>query len=73
MNPASLGILLCILISGCSAEGSFKPKTVEGANCKAKCASDMDLCQGSRETCDKATSTCMTACKELNDIRSRDQ
>lgn len=73
MKPAGLVLAICILVCGCSSGASFKPKTAEGANCKAKCASDMALCQSSREICEEATSTCMTACKELDDIKRSEQ
>lgn len=68
---SSLMLPLCILLAGCAAGSNFKPTTVEGANCKAQCARDMAICQGSSYTCDRAASTCMTACEELDMINSK--
>lgn len=55
-------------LSGCAAGSSFTPKTPDGAMCKAKCAQDMAICQGSSYTCDRAVSTCMASCQELDNI-----
>jgi len=66
MRPLALSIL--VLLVGCAAGGSFKPTTAEGANCKAQCARDMAACSGSSYTCDRAASTCMNACEDLDAI-----
>ena len=68
-SPFLLPVLL--LLGGCAAGSSFKPTTAEGANCKVECAKDMANCQGSSYTCDRAASTCMDACQELDDIASK--
>lgn len=57
-----------ITFYGCAAGSNFTPKTPDGAMCKAKCAQDMAICQGSSYTCDRAVSTCMTACQELDNL-----
>ena len=64
-----LGALLILV--ACAAGTSFKPKTIEGAQCKASCASEMSSCQGSSYTCDRAAATCMSSCRELDDIASK--
>ena len=56
---------------GCAAGSSFHPKTVEGANCKAECAKDMAYCRGSSYSCDRAASTFMAACEDLDIIKSK--
>ena len=68
MKKLSIMLLLSTLIlGGCLAAGSsFKPKTVEGAQCKATCASDMAKCRASSYTCDRAAATCMSSCSELD-------
>jgi hypothetical protein len=71
MKLSCLMLLLCFLIAGCAAGSNFKPTTAEGADCKVQCARDMAICQGSSYTCDRAASTCMTACKELDAIKSK--
>lgn len=64
--------LLATLV-GCAAGSGFKPVTVEGAACKAQCAKDMANCRASSYTCDRAASTCMTACQEMDAIASKKQ
>jgi hypothetical protein len=71
MKYLSLMLFLCIFLTGCAAGSNFKPTTAEGANCKAQCARDMAICQGSSYTCDRAASTCMAACEELDAIKSK--
>lgn len=61
-------LLVVSALSGCAAGSSFSPKTPDGAMCKAKCAQDMAICRGSAYTCDRAVSTCMSACQELDDL-----
>lgn len=58
----------CLVLFSCAAGSNFTPKTPDGAMCKAKCAQDMAICQGSSYTCDRAVSTCMTACQELDNL-----
>lgn len=71
MKLFSLLLSISILVTGCAAGRNFKPTTAEGANCKARCAKDMTICQGSSYTCDRAAATCMTACEELDVITSK--
>lgn len=71
MKLSSLILLFCILIAGCAAGSNFKPTTAEGANCKAQCAKGMAVCRASSYTCDRAAATCMTACEELDVIKSK--
>ena len=63
--------MFCLLLISCAAGSNFKPKTVEGANCKTSCAKDMASCNGSSYTCDRAASTCMNSCQELDDIKNK--
>ena len=64
-----ISILFCLV--GCAAGSSFHPKTVEGANCKAQCAKDMARCGGSSYSCDRAASTCMDACQDLDSLTKK--
>ncbi len=64
-------MLTLMLLAGCAAGSNFKPTTAEGASCKAQCAKDMARCSGSSYTCDRAASTCMTACEELDAIKKQ--
>jgi hypothetical protein len=59
---------LFVALTGCAAGSSFKPKTLQGAQCKASCAKDMTMCSGSSYTCDRAASTCMDSCAEMDAI-----
>lgn len=70
MTRTTLCLLLLLALGGCAAGSNFKPITAEGASCKAQCARDMANCRGSSYTCDRAASTCMTACEELDAIKS---
>lgn len=67
MRKLILSVLLFAL-AACAAGSSFVPKTERGAMCKAKCAQDMAICQGVPYTCDRAASTCMEACKQIDDF-----
>jgi hypothetical protein len=49
----------------------FTAKTAEGASCKVQCARDMSACNGSSYTCDRAAATCMSACQEVDELRSK--
>jgi hypothetical protein len=71
MKYAISTLILGLTLSGCAVGSGFKPTTVEGANCKAQCARNMAICQGSSYTCDRAASTCMSACEELDLIKSK--
>ena len=66
-------VSLFVVLAACAAGSSFKPTTVEGANCKAQCARDMAACRASSYTCDRAASTCMTACEELDTVAGKKQ
>jgi len=63
--------LAVIAMAGCAAGSDFKPKTVQGAQCKSNCARNMSICQGSSYTCDRAAATCMASCVELDEIAAR--
>ena len=71
MNKLRNLLGVCVFLTGCAAGSNFTPMTEEGANCKAQCAKDMASCRGSSYTCDRAASTCMTACAELDAIKSK--
>lgn len=61
-------IAIALLLAGCAAGSSFTPKTAQGASCKRQCAADMAQCHGSSYTCDRASSTCMAACEDLDRV-----
>jgi hypothetical protein len=56
---------------GCAAGGDFRPKTIQGAQCKSTCAQNMANCRGSSYTCDRAAATCMASCVDLDDLAAR--
>ena len=58
-------LALAATIVTCAA---FTPTTLEGAQCKAKCAQEMAGCRGSSYTCDRAARMCTTACEELDQL-----
>lgn len=64
-------LILCIVLTGCAAGSNFQPNTVEGAQCKSQCARSMANCMGSSYTCDRAASTCMDSCRELETLRAQ--
>jgi hypothetical protein len=59
------------ILAGCAAGSGFKPVTTAGAECKVQCAQSMTECRGSSYTCDRAAATCMSACEELDVIKSK--
>ena len=71
MKVSILLLSFCYLITGCAAGSDFKPQTAEVATCKVSCAKDMAGCRASSYTCDRAASTCMTACQELDAIKNK--
>lgn len=68
MKKTFIAALSTLVLFGCAAGNDFAPKTVQGAQCKANCAKDMNSCAGSSYTCDRAAATCMKACSELDAI-----
>jgi hypothetical protein len=64
-------ILIALLVTGCAAGSNFKPVTAEGAYCKVQCGKEMASCFGSSYTCDRAASTCMAGCQDLDAIKSK--
>ena len=73
MKISVLIFSLCVLLTGCAAGSNFTPTTIEGASCKAQCAKDMAVCRASSYTCDRAASTCMTACGELDALTGKNK
>jgi len=71
MKTLVFSLTIGVLLGGCAAGSSFKPTTAEGAACKVQCAQNMANCRGSSYTCDRAASTCMSACEELDAIASK--
>lgn len=61
-------VIAALLLSGCA---SYEPKTVEGAQCKQRCASEMAICQGGAYTCDRAASACYQACQSMEAMKHR--
>ena len=71
MSKSSILVLCIVILAGCASGMLFHPKTVEGANCKASCAKDMASCRGSSYSCDRAASTCMDACQDLDNLKNK--
>ena len=71
MKTLLVAIGMVVVLAGCAAGSSFKPKTLQGAQCKASCAKDMVMCSGSSYTCDRAAATCMDSCAELDAIAEK--
>ena len=67
MKNIFLGLII-ISLSACAAGSNFKPVTLEGAQCKSRCADNMSSCKGSSYSCDRAAATCMDACQELDGL-----
>lgn len=63
--------ILIALTTACAMGTDFHPKTIEGANCKQQCASDMAKCRASSYTCDKAAATCMNSCQEIDALTKK--
>lgn len=61
-------LIIISVLTACAAGQSFIPSTREGAQCKANCAQNMSLCQGSSYTCDRAAATCMQSCQQLDGL-----
>lgn len=59
------------LLAGCASGMNFHPKTEEGVRCKQECARNMAMCQGSSYSCDRATATCISACEDVDRIKTR--
>ena len=56
------------LLSACAAGSNYQPTTKEGAQCKIECSYAMANCHGSSYSCDRAASTCMQSCQDLEMI-----
>lgn len=62
---------LCLLAaasSGCMIAPRFQPTTLEGAQCKERCAHNMQDCRGSSYTCDRAYAKCIEACIDAENL-----
>lgn len=57
-----------LLLTSCVIAPSFEPTTLEGANCKQQCAKNMQLCNGSSYTCDRAYAKCIEACVDTERV-----
>lgn len=71
MKSLLLMVFFSFVLAGCAAGTNFQPKTAEGANCKADCAKGMVNCRASSYSCDRASATCMSACEDLDRIKSK--
>jgi uncharacterized lipoprotein YajG len=58
-----------LLLAGCAT--NYEPKTVEGAQCKQRCASDMGQCVAAHLICTRAASTCYDSCREMEALKQR--
>lgn len=65
-RDGALALLGLIVLTGCASGSGFHPQTRAGAQCKVQCAQDMARCLGAPYTCDRAASTCMNACADLD-------
>lgn len=64
-------IVMLAALAACSSSGSskrveFTPVTMEGANCKAKCAQSAVQCEGGEYSCLNVSNACMQSCQELD-------
>jgi len=57
------------ILTGCAAERNYLPNAEETTDCKARCAKGRANCSDSSYVCDRAAYTCMTACKEQDNIK----
>jgi hypothetical protein len=63
----ALLIAALLLIAGC-VPAKFEPQTMEGGQCKADCAHEMQMCNGPSYTCDRSYTLCIDACIDLDVI-----
>lgn len=61
-------LVLAVAFIGCVATPAFQPTTPEGAQCKERCAHNMQSCRGSSYTCDRAYSKCIEACRDTENV-----
>lgn len=61
-------LITALLLSSCAFAPSFKPTTIEGAQCKQQCAENMQRCSGSSYTCDKSYAKCVEACVDTERV-----
>jgi len=69
MKLLAMMLIFCFILTGCAAESYYKPNIAEGANCKVRCEKGKANCLDSSYVCDRAAYTCMTTCKELDNIK----
>ena len=70
MKKVILGLMI-VSLTACAAGSNFKPVTLEGAQCKVRCAENMSSCNGSSYSCDRAAATCMDTCQQLDDLAAK--
>lgn len=66
-----LSLTTILVLSACAAGSNYQPTTKEGIQCKIECSHSMSNCHASSYTCDRAISTCMQSCKELEEINKK--
>lgn len=64
-----LAVMLALALTGCASGSSYQPRTVEGAQCKQRCSTEMAMCQAMPYTCRDAASTCMSTCAEMEALK----
>ncbi|MCC7260406.1 MAG: hypothetical protein IT567_05175 [Alphaproteobacteria bacterium] len=67
----ALVVVMLVMLAACSSSGSskkveFTPVTMEGANCKAKCAQSAVQCESGEYSCRSVSNACMQSCQELD-------
>jgi hypothetical protein len=60
--------ILFTLLASCAFAPSFKPTTMEGAQCKKECAHKQQSCNASSYTCDQGYASCIEACIDIDRI-----
>lgn len=65
-----IGLVLTffIILDGCVFTPNFEPQTIEGTQCKQRCAHNMQLCSGSSYTCDRSYAKCIEACIDIERV-----
>jgi hypothetical protein len=57
------------ILTGCAAERNYLPNAKESTDGKAQYAKGKANCLDSSYVCDRAAYTCMTTCKEQDNIK----
>ena len=65
-------LLLFMFLTGCASGSSFMPSTIEGAQCKNKCAHKQQSCCAfsvlATISCDKSYVSCIESCIDIDRV-----